>query len=184
MLATCVANGWPIASYLAPDHPLQQAIAARIGSLGGAAVSGAEVDGCGAPAYAVDLVSLARGFAALATARSGAPQLVADAMRAHPRLVGGTGRPVTELAADVAGLLAKEGAEGVWAAALPDGRAFAAKIDDGSARGLGPLLAAVLTRWGVGGAAVARWSAAPVLGGGRPVGSIRWAPELRALLGL
>ena len=27
MLATCVANGWPIESYLSPDHPLQQAIA-------------------------------------------------------------------------------------------------------------------------------------------------------------
>src|SRR3954447_7326003 len=28
MLATCVANGWPLETYLAPDHPLQQAIAA------------------------------------------------------------------------------------------------------------------------------------------------------------
>ncbi|MET0998148.1 MAG: asparaginase, partial [Marmoricola sp.] len=27
MLATCVANGWPIDTYLAPDHPLQQALA-------------------------------------------------------------------------------------------------------------------------------------------------------------
>ena len=27
MLATCVANGWPTATYLDPDHPLQQAIA-------------------------------------------------------------------------------------------------------------------------------------------------------------
>ncbi len=106
-------------------------------------------------------------------------------MRAHPRMVGGTGRAVTELIAAVPGLVCKEGAEGVWAAALPDGRAFAAKLDDGSARALPPLLAAVLEHWDVSGAdaaVVQRWLTPAVLGGGEPVGEVRPSPALRTLL--
>ena len=30
MLATCVANGWPTATYLDPEHPLQRATRAAI----------------------------------------------------------------------------------------------------------------------------------------------------------
>ena len=101
-----------------------------------------------------------------------------------PRLIGGTGRAVSELTAAVPGLVCKEGAEGVWAAALPDGRAFAAKLDDGAMRALPPLLAAVLRYWGVDNEVVARWSAVPVLGGGAPVGAITWSSELKDLLGL
>ena len=40
-----------------------------------------------------------------------------------------------------AGLVAKDGAEGVYAAALPDGRAVAVKIDDGAGRARRPVLA-------------------------------------------
>jgi L-asparaginase II len=106
-------------------------------------------------------------------------------MRTRPDLVGGAGRPVTELMAGVDGLVAKDGAEGVWAAALPDGRAFAAKIEDGSRRTQGPLLAAAAAYWGAGAdPTVRRWSAVPVLGGGEPVGAVRWSDDLRRLLGL
>ena len=56
-------------------------------------------------------------------------------MTAHPDMVGGTGRDVTALMATVPGLMAKDGAEGVLAAALPDGRAVALKLADGSWRG-------------------------------------------------
>lgn len=184
MLATCVAAGWPLNSYRDPEHPLQLAIRERLSALAGD-VTAVAVDGCGAPAFALGLTALARGFAVLATAQDGAPALVRDAMRAHPRLIGGTGRAVSEFTAAVPGLLCKEGAEGVWAAGLPDGRAFAAKLADGSARGLPPLLAAVLEYWDVPGmdaALVQRWAAPPVLGGGRPVGAVRPSSELRSLL--
>ena len=77
-------------------------------------------------------------------------------MRAHPQLLGGAGAPVTRADRRGAGLLCKDGAEGVWAAALPDGRAFAAKIDDGAGRALGPLLCAALRYWGFDGPAVDR----------------------------
>ena len=35
MVATCVANGWDVAGYLAAEHPLQLAITARIADLAG-----------------------------------------------------------------------------------------------------------------------------------------------------
>jgi L-asparaginase II len=184
MLATCVAAGWPIDTYRSPDHPLQRAIRARIATLCDEPVHGVAVDGCGAPAFAVSLLGLARAFAVLSAAPDGFPRQVADAMRGFPRLIGGTGRAVSELTAAVPGLVCKEGAEGVWAAGLPDGRAFAAKIDDGAMRALPPLLAAALRYWGVDNEVVARWGAVAVLGGGAPVGAIRWSSQLRDLLGL
>ncbi|SHG06178.1 asparaginase [Jatrophihabitans endophyticus] len=185
MVATCVAAGWDVGGYLAPDHPLQRAVVAEIERLCGAPIAASSVDGCGAPAHAVPLVALARGFAALAVAAPDTPEAtVVAAVRAHPQLVGGTGRAVSELLAEVDGLLAKDGAEGVWAAALPDGRAFAAKVEDGAARALPPLLAAALRYWGFDGPAVRRWSAVDVTGGGGVVGSVRPSAELTALLGL
>jgi L-asparaginase II len=184
MLATCVGNGWDPAGYLDPAHPLQSAVRNAIEAMTGEPVAAAGVDGCGAPAFAVTLIGLARGFAALATASEGsAAALVGGAMRAHPRLLGGTGRAVTELTAAVDGLVCKDGAEAVWGAALPDGRAFAVKAEDGGARALPPLLAAALRYWGVDGAVVQRWSAVAVLGGGDPVGAIGWSRELVDLLG-
>jgi L-asparaginase II len=185
MLATCVATGWDVAAYREPAHPLQVAIRTGIQQASGEAVVASGVDGCGAPAHAISLVGLARAFAAAARAADGSPAgQVRDAMRAHPRLIGGTGRAVSELTADVDGLLCKDGAEGVWGAALRDGRAFAVKADDGGARALPPLLAAALRYWGVDSEAVRRCSTVDVLGGRGAVGAITWSPALVALLGL
>jgi L-asparaginase II len=184
MLSTCVAAGWPTGSYRDPKHPLQQAVAARIGELCDAPVGEPVVDGCGAPAFAVPLVGLARAFARISTAESGAAAAVAAAIRAHPRMVGGTGQAVTDLLAAVPGLVAKGGAECVWGAAMPDGRAFAAKVADGGPRAQPAVLTAALAYWGCSGEAIDNWSAAPVLGGGEPVGSITWSPELRARLNI
>lgn len=185
MLATCVLNGWDARTYLAPEHPLQVSISARIEQLCSTRIVATSVDGCGAPAYAFSLTGLAHGFAALATAAHGsAESTVAAAMRANPRLVGGSGRAVSELLAEVDGLVCKDGAEGVWAAGLPDGRAFAAKLADGSARALPPLLAAALRYWGYDGPVVRRWAAVPILGGGLPVGTVTWSARFRELLGL
>jgi L-asparaginase II len=174
MLATCLMNGWPTETYQQPDHPLQQTISGVIASLTGESIGHVGVDGCGAPAHAVSLTALARGFAAVATAPAGTPPgSVRAAMTAHPDLVGGTGRDVTALMASVSGLVAKDGAEGVLAAALPDGRAVAVKLSDGAWRGFAAVVLAALDRLGAdtAGAEVLRSSA--VLGGGRPVGEAR-----------
>jgi L-asparaginase II len=176
MVATCATCGWSVDGYLEPEHALQRAIRAGIEELTDAPVAAVAVDGCGAPQFAFALVGLARGFRRLATAPAGTPEArAAAAMRAHPVVIGGTGRDVSELMAAVPGLVAKEGAEGVYAAALPDGRAMAVKVADGGMRPLPVLLAGVLRRWGQDGEAIARWAHPPILGGGRPVGEIRMA---------
>jgi L-asparaginase II len=108
MLAACVAAGWPTEGYLDPTHPLQQAIEARLGEAGGDPVSAVVVDGCGAPQHAISLTGLARGVLSLVQGEPGTPgRRVADAMRAHPWLVAGTGRDDTELMQAVDGLLSR-----------------------------------------------------------------------------
>ncbi|GLY03216.1 MULTISPECIES: asparaginase [Actinoplanes] len=171
MLATCVANGWPLDSYLANDHPLQKALADAVSRLAGEPIAAEGVDGCGAPVLAVSPLGLARAFLRLVEAEPGTPERrVADAMRAHPELVAGTGTEDTVLMSAVPGLLSKKGADGVAVAAVPGVGAVAVKISDGSARARMPVLLSELRRLGV---AVPPVLAEVVLGGGRPVGEVR-----------
>jgi L-asparaginase II len=183
MLATCRLNGWPAAGYWRADHPLQQVIEATVADLAGEPVAATVVDGCGAPAFAISLTGLARSFGRIAAAAEGTPEArVAGAVRAHPEWVGGTGREVTGLLRAVPGLIAKDGAEAVYAAALPDGRAVALKITDGSDRARQVVMAALLLRLGAGdddaGAdgeiegSLREMATRPVLGHGEPVGTI------------
>jgi L-asparaginase II len=173
MLATCRANDWPVESYLEPGHPAQRAIRETVENLAGEQVATIGVDGCGAPLLAISLTGLARAFARIATAAPGTAEgRVADAIRRHPEWLGGTGRDVTELVRAVPGLIAKDGAEGVYAAALPDGRAAALKIADGASRARPVVMAALLRRLGVTGEALDRFATAPVLGGGHEVGQV------------
>ncbi|WP_434056279.1 asparaginase [Georgenia wangjunii] len=174
MLATCVAARWPTETYLDPEHPLQRAVRAAVEDLTGERVAVVSVDGCGAPLFSCSLTGLARAFARIATAPPASPEgRVAAAMRAHPGLVGGTGRDVTLAMEAVPGLVAKDGAEGVYAAALPDGAALAFKVSDGSGRARPPVLGAALRLAGVPASQVAGWSEVPVLGHGHPVGEVR-----------
>ena len=172
MLATCVAAGWDRAGYRDPDHPLQCAIRATIAELtGDGDPVHVTVDGCGAPLFSCTPAGLARAFARIATAPVGTPEhRVAVAVRAHPWWLGGTGRFPTRLIEAVPGLVAKDGAEGVFAAALPDGSALAVKIADGSPRPLPPVVTGLLETLGVPGlGAVGRVA---VLGHGEPVGEV------------
>jgi L-asparaginase II len=174
MLATCVANGWSLEDYLAVTHPVQQACLRGIEEQAGEHVHHVAVDGCGAPQHALTLTGLARAFGALVT--GGAHQRrTADAMRAHPWHVGGTGRDVTRLMQGVPGLVAKDGAEGVYAAALSDGSAVALKIQDGGGRARTPVLVAALRALGVEAEVLEDLATTPVLGGGRRVGEVRVA---------
>jgi L-asparaginase II len=173
MLATCVAAGWPVTGYRDPSHPVQQAIRTAVEDLAGESVEGVTVDGCGAPLFALSLTGLARAFARLATAEDGPEHRVAAAMRGRPDLVGGSRRDITLLMAGVPGLVAKDGAEGVQAAALPDGRSLALKVDDGAGRARAPLAVAALERLGVDVTAVAPLGTPPVLGHDEPVGALR-----------
>ena len=179
MLAACVAAGWPTEGYLARDHPLQQAIEARLGEAAGEPVTAVVVDGCGAPQHALSLIGLARGVLSLVQEpEGGAGRRVADAMRAEPWLVAGTGREDTDLMCAVPGLLVKGGADGVHVAAVPGRGAVALKLDDGGDRGRGPALAAGLRRLGVPADVLAPWVVTPVTGGDGVVGEVRAAAAL------
>ncbi len=181
MLATCVVRGWDVATYLDPEHPLQVAIAETFARVTGEAVTTVAVDGCGAPLLSTSLIGLARGFAALATATEGPEHRVASAIRQHPEYVSGTTRDELRLLRAVPGMIGKAGAESCYAVALPDGRAWALKTDDGAPRVRPVLMAEALRRSGlldepgVDADAVNETGRHTLLGGGHPVGEIRAA---------
>lgn len=174
MLATCRVNGWSITDYVEVDHPLQQALAAAISDLA-SEVFHVGVDGCGAPTHALRLRDLATAVGVIARERR-APVL---AMGAHPELVGGPTRDVTLAMGAVPGLLMKDGAQGVTVAAMPDGRAVALKIADGSDQCRRAVTVTLLGHLGVElPGDLAEALRVPVLGHGEPVGEIRaldWA---------
>ncbi len=176
MLATCVHNGWSHdISYLHFDHPLQQRITQMVPRLCGEDSVYIGIDGCGAPAHAFSLAGLARAYRLIAIAPVGSPESqVARAMRSHPEMVGGPTRDVTLLMQGIPGLIVKDGAEGVFAAAMPDGRAVALKIADGADRARSPLMKVALQSLGVDVSLVdQRAFASPVLGHAEVVGDVR-----------
>jgi len=140
-LAHCVQQGWPTANYLAPAHPLQQAIRRDVARAVGLASDDLKlgIDGCSAPNFAMPLANLARGYARLATGAAD-PEFgesfaqLSDAMTSHPDLVSGTAR--SDLAFMRAGRgdwVTKAGADGVQAVASRSRKqAFAVKISDGN----------------------------------------------------
>ena len=74
----------------------------------------------------------------------------------------------------IPGLLAKDGAEGVFAVALADGRAVALKIADGANRARPPMMKWALERLGVDVSNVDPAAfASPVFGHGKQVGDVR-----------
>ncbi|MGZ4120021.1 MAG: asparaginase [Actinomycetota bacterium] len=166
MLAACRAAGWPLDTYRAPDHPLQQRIHALISSALGT-LTGPLIDGCGVPTYVAPLRVLARGLLAM----DGSPE--ARAMRAHPFLVGGTGRLDTDLMDTLPAVLIKSGAEGL-ACLSAGGFGIAVKVRDGGARARDPAVMAVLDALRIVGPDVLSHHREPaVLGGGAPVGVAR-----------
>lgn len=135
------------------------------------------VDGCGAPAVALPLWGLAKGFAQLPIDQ--AFDRVVHAGLEHPGLVGGEGRPETSLLE--AGVIAKPGAEGVFGLAVPTAQGWlgvAVKVEDGASRAAGTIAVGVTAA--LGGPRVAWRHPAPT-GGGEPQGHVRWTASLEDL---
>lgn len=173
MLLTCLAAGWPTDGYWRPEHPLQQRIRSTFEECIGGPVAAVGVDGCGAPVLAAPLTGLAGAYLRLVDAEVGSlPRTVADAMRAHPQLVGGTEGMETRMMGGLPGLLMKPGAEGVLAFALPGVGAVAIKMDDGAKRALPVVAVAALRRLGVTAPILDELAEVAVYGGGVPVGSL------------
>ena len=149
MLATCVVNGWDTATYLDPDHPLQQAIAADLrGADRRARSSSVAVDGCGAPLLATSLVGLGHAPSARWPSPTDGPERPGRRGDPGPPRVRVRQHAATSatLLTAIPGAIGKAGAESCYAVALPDGRAFALKTDDGAPRVRPVLMAAALRR--------------------------------------
>ena len=140
-LAHCVQQGWPTADYIAPDHPLQQAILRDVARAVGMDAEDLKmgIDGCSAPNYAMPLSKLAYGYARLASGAADAEfgqsfATLSGAMTAQPFMVSGTGR--NDLAFTQAGRgdwVSKVGADGVQVIGSKSrGEALAIKVIDGS----------------------------------------------------
>lgn len=186
LLALAQLRQWPVAGYQQRGHPVQAEVERSISVWSGTAATDLHwaVDGCTAAAVASPLGALALAWARLGTTTDPAMTRIREAMLAHPYLLAGTGRLDTVLMEAWAGrVLAKVGAEGVFAAALPTlGLGVAIKVEDGdngaAAIALVAVLDAVVRRQDPAGTwpgdALARWRE-PLIRDtrGNPTGQVR-----------
>ncbi|MBI5836018.1 MAG: asparaginase [Candidatus Eisenbacteria bacterium] len=144
MLLATRFRGWPVETYLDPEHPHQveiRRIVADYAGMGPGDVAVA-VDGCSAPVFAVPLLSMAHSYARFirGLGPDGAPSATVarllDAVRAEPDMVGGPGKLDTEfMRASGGGYIVKIGAEAVYCVGhVPTGRGLAFKVEDGNMR--------------------------------------------------
>ena len=172
MLAACVAQGWPIDTYLSPAHPLQKQIVEVVAEATGFRPEPVGVDGCGAPTLRGSIRGLAAAFAQLSSNRryeraSSAiarfPSLVADNERADGKLARWWGGPVKVGAEGQIGI----GRHGIGIAtkAKAGGSDVAVAAVIAAASDLGLLPDAMRS-------GLANQAAPPVLGGGVPVGEL------------
>ena len=155
MLARAEITGWPTLTYDRLGHPVQQAILAYMVKwtdlLPPQMLLG--VDGCGVVVFGGPLENLARAYARLAAAPAHDPiaAIVVKSMTSHPFLVGGSDRFDSYLIEETEGrVLAKIGAEGVHALAVPDlGLGIAVKSEDGASRAQFPAVLRILQHFGV-----------------------------------
>ena len=182
MLAACRSQGWPLATYLQADHPLQQAVLETVLRASRGSTTAVGTDGCGVPVHGMPLASMAAIYACLAS-----PERLDDvgkhagraveAMLAEPYLVAGRKRVDTAIMGRTKGVLVKGGAEGLICATLLErGIGVAVKIRDGSSRATGPALINVLRSLGALSdeslEALRPFVRPPVLGGGEQVGEL------------
>lgn len=182
MIITALRMGADPTGYRDPDHPMQIAVVQTIDDLASEQAVNLAVDGCGAPAYAISLYGLARAYGRIIQAADGPEARVAQAIQAHPEYVSGTRRDELALHRAIPGLIAKAGAESVYAVGLPDGRGVAIKITDGSPRARPVAMAGLLQRLGFDHETLTAQASAPVFGHGERVGDIRPCAETLAQL--
>jgi L-asparaginase II len=178
-LRACVANSWPIDTYLDPHHPLQARIREEVSELGGFSVDPVGVDGCGAPVLRTSVRSMATMFMRLAT--EPALEETFRAMHTYPALVSGVGNGDALLATAFHGA-AKRGAAGCVGVAIKGQYGLAAKSWDGIGQvadmAAANALAHVIPFVPAATEALADVLRPPVLGGGEIVGHLESRLEL------
>jgi L-asparaginase II len=156
MLALAVQLGAEVSTYYRPDNPVQRAVFRAVSQFSGVDESELRfaTDGCGVPAFALRVSTMAHMFARfVAPAEEGggaareasqgvvganAARRIIDSVLAHPEMVEGDGELDTELMRAGRGrFISKVGAEGVYCAGVlpserwPRGLGLAFKIEDG-----------------------------------------------------
>lgn len=163
MLATCLHRGYPIETYLEPDHLLQREILSVMAAA--LRLPEGEIrtapDGCSVPTFGAPVRSFALAFATLARpddAPEGAGRRHAaalnrlrTAMTAYPQCIAGPGELDTDIMEVTHGrVVAKLGAEGLLCLAVPDrALGIAISILDGTERARGPVAVAALEQLGL-----------------------------------
>ena len=195
MMALALGHGWPVAGYIRQDHPVQERMLALVSEWSGVPAQdvGMAVDGCGVVTFALPLGALAAMFGRFAgqARKSGTPAArIARVMQQYPEMVAGEGRLDTDIVRATAGrVLAKVGAEGVFAAIVPGAElGVVLKVEDGGKRAAAPALIGVLRALGVltgeEVAALAAYAEPDVLNTrGERVGAVRVVVDLEAVDG-
>ena len=158
MIALAKLLGEDISGYLNPKSGTQRRIMEGVAEACSIPVSKMVLgtDGCSAPNPAVPLYNMAWGFARLVSTSQlkgdfgKAMMAVLSAMTEHPLMISGEKRLDDTLAQAFSGkVIAKAGAEAVECFGLTDkGWGVAIKIDDGSSRGIAPVVFSVLQQLG------------------------------------
>lgn len=172
-LRACVAQGWPLDTYLSPEHPLQRRVVELATELGGVKVEPVGVDGCGAPVLRTTARAMALMYARLGAETRFAP--VYTAMHRYPALVGSNGEGDTEIATSL-DAVAKGGAAGCLGVAVGGRFGLAVKSWDGSGTVASAVAVEALRQLGVLNPTATRTletvAKPPLLGGGVEVGRV------------
>ncbi|MBL8628660.1 MAG: asparaginase [Rhodospirillaceae bacterium] len=144
--------------YVSPTHAVQRAALMAVSDMANVDLNAMPLvrDGCNAPNVFMPLRNLALAWARfgapdkLATVRKTANKKLLHAMKAQPYLFSGTDRPCKIITENLHGAgVAKVGAEGVFAACIPEqGLGIAVKIDDGAARAASVAITSILKKLG------------------------------------
>lgn len=143
MLTGLKSLGLPLHSYEKWDHPLQQNLRQILSELSGEDFSRTEwgVDGCGIPTYAMTLPGMARALSRFlqpnaTDERQARMKQILEAIQSEPHYLSGKDNFCTTMIENLKGrAIVKTGAEGVYAAILPQsGVAIAVKVRDGATR--------------------------------------------------
>ncbi len=149
ILTLCRFHGFPVDSYIKPDHPAQVMIRKVMGEMCDVEDVEYGIDGCGVPTFYLPLTKSALGFARLANPdglppkRKEAAMRIVEAMQTHPEMTGEIRNGKTWPSQ----IVAKAGALGMYCGGiLGRDRGIAVKIDDGNSTPCALAFAEVIRR--------------------------------------
>ncbi len=130
MLGLCKMKNWDLKTYDSTEHPLQQAIKAKITELCRLTHEyPVTKDGCGVPIMSMPLTNMLHGYLNLFC--NPKYEKIKNAFLNHPYIIGGEDRTDTKIIENSAGLVAKVGAGGLCIVVNTETeQAFVVKIAD------------------------------------------------------